>query len=81
MCFGRRDPTRKSYQQIEPSYANPPRSRTPSISSYTSEEKIRQDRIIHNQGWADNGLSEKQQRAMAQTFSDEIQKAKARGEW
>ncbi|KAF4500388.1 hypothetical protein FAGAP_3414 [Fusarium agapanthi] len=81
MCCGRKDPTRKSNHQTEPSSANPPRSRTPSISSYTPDQKLRQDRIIHNQGWANSGLSEKQQRAMAQTFSDEIQKAKDRGEW
>lgn len=61
--------------------AIPPRSRTPSISSYTEDQKLRQDRIIHNMGWSNMGLSEKKQRAMAETFYDEIQKAKDRGEW
>ncbi|KAF4431018.1 hypothetical protein FACUT_8691 [Fusarium acutatum] len=75
MCCGRKDPTSK-----RPS-STPPRSRTPSISSYAPDQKLRQDRIIHNMGWAHKGLSEKKQRAMSQTFYNEIQKAKARGEW
>ncbi|KAF5565833.1 adenosine deaminase [Fusarium phyllophilum] len=45
------------------------------------EVMLRQDRIIHNMGWANMGLSETKQRAMAQIFYNEIQEAKARGEW
>ncbi|KAG5818881.1 hypothetical protein H9Q74_001610 [Fusarium xylarioides] len=75
MCCVKKDPTFKRSSSI------PLRSRTPNISSYTTDWKLRQDRIIHNMGWANMGLSETKQRAMAQTFYDETQKAEARGEW
>ncbi|KAF4956787.1 hypothetical protein FGADI_3569 [Fusarium gaditjirri] len=52
----------------------------PAVSSYTADQKLRQDRVIHNMGWGNKGFSEAKQRAMAQTFRDEIQKAKDRGE-
>ncbi|EXL74537.1 hypothetical protein FOPG_10423 [Fusarium oxysporum f. sp. conglutinans race 2 54008] len=57
------------------------RSLTPSISSYTPDQKLRQDNVIHNMGWDKKGFSEKRQRSMAQIFLNEIQKAKDRGEW
>ncbi|PNP61037.1 hypothetical protein FNYG_14125 [Fusarium nygamai] len=79
MCCGRKDPMSKG--KSKRSSSPPPRSCTPSISSYTPDQKLRQDRIIHNMGWANMGLSGKQHRAMGQTFYNEIQKAKARGEW
>ncbi|KAF5618348.1 hypothetical protein F52700_12297 [Fusarium sp. NRRL 52700] len=75
MCCGRKDPTSKRQSAI------PPRLRTPSISSYTPDQKLQQDQVIHNMGWANTGLSEQKQRAMAQTFLDEIQQARDRGEW
>ncbi|KAG4263620.1 hypothetical protein FPRO03_09927 [Fusarium proliferatum] len=74
MCCGRKDPTSKLS-------AIPPRSRMPNISSYTEDQKLRQDRIIYNMGWDNMSLSEKKQRAMAETFHDEIHKANDRGEW
>ncbi|KAF5617227.1 adenosine deaminase [Fusarium tjaetaba] len=73
MRYGRKAPASKGESEQS--------SSTPSISSYTPDQKLRQDRIIHNMGWANMGLSEEKQRAMAQTFYNEIQKAKARGEW
>ncbi|KAF5987668.1 hypothetical protein FCOIX_881 [Fusarium coicis] len=75
-----RKPHRSKGESEQPS-STPPRSRTLSISLYTPGQKLRQDRMIQNMGWANMGLSEEKQRAMAQTFYIEIQKAKARGEW
>ncbi|KAG5767942.1 hypothetical protein H9Q69_005568 [Fusarium xylarioides] len=79
MRCGRKAPT--SNGESEQPSSTPPRSRTPNINSYTPDQKLRQDRIIHNMGWANIGLSEEKQRAIAQTFYNEIQKAKVRGEW
>ncbi|SCN80787.1 uncharacterized protein FFB20_09251 [Fusarium fujikuroi] len=74
MCCGRKDPTSKLS-------AIPPSLRTPNISSYTEDQELRQDRIIHNMGCANMGLSEEKQRAMAETFHDGIRTAKDRDEW
>ncbi|KAH7244502.1 uncharacterized protein BKA55DRAFT_516637 [Fusarium redolens] len=71
-CFGDDEPSRP---------ATPVRTPTPNISSYTPEEKAHQDNIIRNYGWDKRGFPEKQQRRMAQTFCNEIKKAKDRGEW
>ncbi|EWG50054.1 hypothetical protein FVEG_16573 [Fusarium verticillioides 7600] len=72
MRRGRKPHTSKGESE-QPS-STPPRSHTP-------DQKLRQDRITQDMGWSNMDLSEEKQRAIAQTFYNEIQKAKARGEW
>jgi hypothetical protein len=70
-CFGDNEPPRPATPVCTP---------TPSISSYTPEEKAHQDNIIRNYGWDKRRFSGKKQRRMAQTFRSKIKKAKDHGE-